>query len=1081
MDTFSASYLSGLTAALTTQVLNALGSRLKTSIYGTEKEQAVKRCLNAALVALVKTASTEVTTEINLLRDIFKSYFSDAEVGREVVQLLNGRNLVREEMHFLFGKAEFEAKTLPGVDFDAALSVFEYAFIIAAANEETLQGVIQTSQLLKQTKIQQDIRDDVRKLVELMQGMKEASVEIRGGEVSEIQQQKQLSSAAFRTTPSREAYLNRVFGASRKLNLAGVDPKVVSNRQESQLNLDAVYTALGTLTPEEHDKMLRAEISERKTGHQSALAQLNSHRKLVLMGDPGSGKSTFVNFVALCLAGEDLASQEANITLLTKPLPEEKSDEQPKSQPWRHGPLLPVRVILRDFAARGLPAKGQKTKAKHLWNFLQAELKADKLVDFAPYLQQELREKGGLLLIDGLDEVPEADQRRGQIKEAVESFAASFPKCRIVVTSRTYAYQKQDWKLTGFVEAILAPFSKGQILSFVEHWYAKGAAGSSQDDAKGRAELLKQAILNNPRLFGLAERPLLLTLMASLHAWRGGTLPEKREELYADSVDLLLYWWESPKAVHRADGTREIQQASLTEWLKVDRDRVRALLQQLAFNAHQAQPELVGTADIPEKELTSGLLALTENPEVKPKRLVEYLSDRAGLLLPRGVEVYTFPHRTFQEYLAACFLTDYNYPEKLVELFRDEPERWREVALLAGAKAARGSVSTIWTLIEELCLSTSTADELDVPDAWSAHLAGQALVEVIGMSKISQRDQIKVDTVKDRLTEIIRMQEFPAIERVSAGANLGRLGEPRKEVLTIQDMQFCLVPEGPFWMGSDESGDELQHLNQALDYDYWLSRYPVTNAQFNCFIAAGGNDEESFWTKAGWSWRQSNKRTGPDDYGRPFDLPNHPVGGVSWYEALAFTFWLDAQYKSMAVLPQDHRMQLPSEAEWEKAARGGVHVPRTQLVGAGTGLPAGQDVKTTKHKNEKRIYPWGNEPDSNRANYSETGVGATNAVGAFPAGSSPYGCEEMSGNVWEWMRSLWGKDLWKPDFKYAYKPGDGREDLNATKDIRRVLRGGSFDDFAGSMRCSYRYGYPPGRGGLNLGFRVVLSPFYSEL
>ena len=148
-------------------------------------------------------------------------------------------------------------------------------------------------------------------------------------------------------------------------------------------------------------------------------------------------------------------------------------------------------------------------------------------------MRAELLKTGGMLLLDGLDEVPEAEQRRAQVKAAVEQFAAALPRVRILVTSRTYAYQKQDWKLNGFAEAALAPFGQAQIRSFVEHWnaYVGQVRRLSENDTKGRAVILNDAISRNPHLYELATRPLLLTLMASLHAWRGGALPEQREEL----------------------------------------------------------------------------------------------------------------------------------------------------------------------------------------------------------------------------------------------------------------------------------------------------------------------------------------------------------------------------------------------------------------------------------------------------------------------------------------------------------------------------------------------------------------------
>src|SRR5713101_9171244 len=132
-----------------------------------------------------------------------------------------------------------------------------------------------------------------------------------------------------------------------------------------------------------------------------------------------------------------------------------------------------MRVILREFVARGLSPAGQSATARDdpLWQFIVAELPAA-LRDFAQPLRNTLLNPGGLLLLDGLDEVPEADQRRAHVKAAVEQFASTFSRVRILVTSRTYAYQRQDWKLRRFAEAVLAPFATAQMQHFVQRWYA---------------------------------------------------------------------------------------------------------------------------------------------------------------------------------------------------------------------------------------------------------------------------------------------------------------------------------------------------------------------------------------------------------------------------------------------------------------------------------------------------------------------------------------------------------------------------------------------------------------------------------
>ena len=845
----------------------------------------------------------------------------------------------------------------------------------------------------------------------------------------------------------RRAYLAYLLEKAGHLFLSGVDPRVASDA-EARLELSAVYTALLTLTTEERDRMgdARGLPGEREPRRLSALELLDRCPHLVLLGGPGSGKSTFVRFAALCLAGEALGREDANLRLLTSPLrrdePERREKTEPEPQPWSHGALLPVCVVLRDFAARGLPPAGRKATGKHLCVFVAAELDAARLKDYVLHLENELREEGGLLLLNGLDEVPEANRRREQIRQAVTGIAEAFPRCRIVVTSRTYAYQQQAWRLPGYEEAVLASFGTGQIRHFVDRWYGHIGTlrGMHASDIQRRAELLKGAIQASPRLRELAERPLLLTLMASLHAWRGGGLPEKREELYADMVDLLLDWWEGAKA------TEDLRQPSLSEWLKVDRDQVRMLLNRLAYRAHEVQPDIEGTADIAEGELLSGLMRLSQNPEVNPVRLVEYLSQRAGLLLPRGVEVYTFPHRTFQEYLAACHLTDHDYPDLVAELARGKPERWREVVLLAGAKAARGTSSATWALVDALCFAELLPGQAQPEaDAWGALFAGQALVGSANLEAVSDRNRPKVDRVRGHLVRLIESGRLPAGERCGAGDLLAHLGVPRPGVGLgadgLPDIAWCEVPAGAFWMGSTDADEMARWDDEKPQHEvsvgaFRIARYPVTYAQYEAFLRDGGYTRKwrACWTDEGWRWK--GKRSEPGRYGGAFDLDNHPVVGVTWYEALAFCGWLTQRLRETGELQAGEEVTLPSEAQWEKAARG----------------------------TDGRIYPWGNEPDANRANY-EMSIGTTSAVGCFPGGAGPYGCLDMSGNVWEWCRTKW---------QGSYEGYRADEGLDGADD--RVVRGGSFYDVRVFARCAYRFRGYPDVWLRYYGFRVVVSP-----
>ena len=141
------------------------------------------------------------------------------------------------------------------------------------------------------------------------------------------------------------------------------------------------------------------------------------------------------------------------------------------------------------------------------------------------------------------------------------------------------------------------------------------------------------------------------------------------------------------------------------------------------------------------------------------------------------------------------------------------------------------------------------------------------------------------------------------------------------------------------------------------------------------------------------------------------------------------------------------------------------------------GLRAAQASKVALGPNPlpRRGYPWGDGFEPERADTFESGVGQTSAVGAFASGASPYGCEDMAGQVWEWTRSLWGSDFAKPDFKFPYDPRDTeREDLAAPADVLRLVRGGSWAYAYDGARCAYRRGFRPDYHGGNVGFRVVL-------
>jgi formylglycine-generating enzyme required for sulfatase activity len=254
------------------------------------------------------------------------------------------------------------------------------------------------------------------------------------------------------------------------------------------------------------------------------------------------------------------------------------------------------------------------------------------------------------------------------------------------------------------------------------------------------------------------------------------------------------------------------------------------------------------------------------------------------------------------------------------------------------------------------------------------------------------------------------------------GAGAAAQPERKADVQLWGGVEFVRIPAGKFLMGSKDdnqfaSDDERPQHTVEIPYDYWMARYPVTNEQFAKFVE-----------EAAYRFRPEINRKKAD----------YPMVNVTWYDAMAYCTW----WSKVLLVGGDLgelRMRLPTEAEWEKAARG-------------------------EYGNE---WPWGDEFDKNKCNSFEGGKHRTTSVGAYsPQGDSPYGVADMVGNVWEWCHSLS-----KP---YPCAMGDGREDESASG--VRVLRGASFNDYQRIARCAARNNAVDDSRLYSFGFRVVVAP-----
>lgn len=289
----------------------------------------------------------------------------------------------------------------------------------------------------------------------------------------------------------------------------------------------------------------------------------------------------------------------------------------------------------------------------------------------------------------------------------------------------------------------------------------------------------------------------------------------------------------------------------------------------------------------------------------------------------------------------------------------------------------------------------------------------------------------QVNPEQQRLIKVMLDCQTTPQDRFKAGHRLGRLGDPRPGVGVVRTASGDILPDLD-WI--EIPGGEFIYQEGAYYAalpTYYMARYPITVRQFAAFVESDGYTNPAYWTREGWAWREGRRQ--PNLWLNPkFHIINHPVVGVTWYEASAFCCWLAQRLGYAADV-----IRLPSEWEWEKAARG----------------------------TDGRMYPWGMKPHTGYANFNETYayyyVGdsflrRTTAVGAFPQDRSPYGVMDMSGNVREWC-------------------------LTPYHTIGRVLRGGGWFNNSHQARTVFRNWFATDNSDHSIGFRLMSMVYPGNL
>jgi formylglycine-generating enzyme required for sulfatase activity len=753
---------------------------------------------------------------------------------------------------------------------------------------------------------------------------------------------------------------------------------------------------------------------------------LNTDRgpHFLISGVPGSGKSTFMRRAAL----EEIDRPEPRLPLLL---------ELKNFGEWlgRH-PGNDCQLLL-SWAEEALAGVGLAD--------LEARLGAGRVV----------------WLLDGLDEIFDTTVRLRAARIIGEWLRTESGRGdRLLLTSRPHAFD-QPGVITALdlaeARKVIEPLAPESQREFLGHWFIAIYGEEGTGKAEALLNDLWTRVERHPTLPDLRGNPLMLSIIATIYH-QGKDLPDRRAELYEQAVLVLLQRRFGPDAPGGGDQlVREMRQGLMSVALgMMEKGEVRE----------------IGEADF--LELLRAGMYENRKPTAREAAELEQraneLGCHSGLLGMEGVPSrYAFTHLGFQEFLTARAVAQERDPVASLGGRIDKPS-WREVVLLtAGYLFENGPGFRGEEFLNALLRGKQANARLPLAVQAAAEAPPGTLGEKLRDDLLGRSMQALTDP---------KSRREPA-ERAQLGLAVGRFGDPRLGM--DREDRWVKIDAGAFSMGSTSLDSDIpesirnwaQPVHHVRLQAFLLGRFPVTNIEYRGFIEDGGYRREEYWGEEGWRWRNL---TGPafdawyaevpdipdarreewTEFFLPDDEPkwwrdaaynglNQPVVGVNWFEAEAYCNWLNCRMREWPPDWWESGMQvrLPSEAQWEYGARG---------PGA-------------------RTYPWGNQkPTARRANYGEAKLNVTSPVGAFPAGSTPDGLEDMAGNVWEWCR-----DVWDPD-AYAQREA-GLEDplLDAGDSARRVVRGGSWINQALNLAGAFRSGSWSGVRLQNGGFRCCVS------
>lgn len=713
---------------------------------------------------------------------------------------------------------------------------------------------------------------------------------------------------------------------------------IVGSGKAPRLPIDKVYIPLRSARGGDQ----RALSAETGSDEAPILEQtMETHQRLVVIGDPGGGKSTFLRRLAHRQSGRNAT----------------------------HFPVMIRIFALEAFIFKRVRGGSSDTPEPDSADWIPRFLE-DRSDEFgwgldAAFFRGKLREPSTVIMLDGLDEVPNP-ARRNAIARLFERATKAYREARFVVTTRPVSYEGKG-TLDGFEAVRIGDLEQDAVEDFLRHWsgflFSENKAAA---DAHNR-DLLR-ARRERPEIRRMTRNPLMLTALAVIQ-WNERKLPEQRADLF----ESILKWLsEAHEYLNRRQGH---------ECLAIF--GVLALGMQCYPGGRIKNIEKAEAARLIKDEFRD------EPEERREAAALEFLESElvnSGIVLSRG-DSLEFWHLTFQEYLAARACNDLDAVALLFEDERWSKQEWREVMLLVTGVLIRNGKKRVDGIFNK-ALERGEKGVLAVK-ARAAGLLGTALLD-LRPSNYRPPDEARYEALLTETLGIFDVKKAVGIDvqvRREAAEALGQAGDPRLSGDGLEK-NWIALPGGTFLMGAQakhkgkpgydaEAFDNDGPVREETVGPFSIGKYPVTVEEFRRFVEdeEGGYAREQFWRAGGY--QKEKVEVAPPDWDELVLHPNRPVVNVNWYAASAYCAWASARTGTV--------IRLPQETEWEFAARG----------------------------TEGRKYPWGwDEPKTNRANYDATNAGGVTPVGLFPAGNTPdpEGIADLAGNVWEWTGSDYNED-----------------------------------------------------------------------